>query len=107
MRIGSIKVPIIMVYDDYVRIGRALAKMDFVPVDVQRYEFEGEIVMTGMSPMFDDVKRGERIPYYIVNITTDQNGNTSDVQVERYGDSEPYTSVVDFTTFRFNGARDI
>ena len=82
MRVGKIKVPQFMLYDEYVTLRTILGELGFVPLDVQRFDYYEFVTYVGVSDKFDELLEGEKIPEYSVSIST-ENGHVVNVEVRR------------------------
>ena len=74
-RIGRFKVS-----HDLVERGdghKLFAAMEFVPLQMEHIYHEGAFTYIGLSPLFEEVPLGEKIPTYDVCFTFDENGNAS------------------------------
>lgn len=73
------------------RLEQVFCKMRFVPVRVECLGYEATYELTGISHLFDEVKKGEVIPEYVLTNTIDQDGQVTRVHVDKLsGTGQPY-----------------
>lgn len=81
---------IILLADQFVRqhpeiVAGIFARIKFVPIGIQEIELESGDVLQykGISPVFEKVDEGLRIPRYLITPTLDNGGNVEQVEVTR------------------------
>lgn len=79
-RIGKFKIPRNMLEDPDTSV--ILAKMEFIPHHADMNGYEGEVIYTGISPMFDEVDIGAMIPMYIITCHKDDDNVINKVEAE-------------------------
>jgi len=82
-RIGKFKIPMHVLQD--ADTAAILGKLEFVPMHADMNSCEGEALYTGLSPMFDEVGIGNKIPDYIIICHKDGDGNVDKVEAVKEG----------------------
>ena len=62
-----------------------LKMMDFVPTHVDMNQYEGDAIYTGISPMFNEVGIGNKIPEYQIICHKDENQVIDKVEAVEQG----------------------